>query len=256
MINSGGGADIIYGGEGNDRINSGSGADIIYGDGHDIIDGGSGEDTISYIHSSAGVNVTLANTIAYYNFDDASNLGLDATSNGYNGTLSGDSLTSSDSVSGLSAYFDGSNKITVDAFKNYDWGSDFSISLWYKKEDIAFQNTQYALDDYVVDTGWSSYNTYPRKLADINGDGMADIIGFKYHGVYTALANGDGTFQDVQFAHGGYDIDSGWSSYNTYPREVADINGDGMADIIGFANWEFILLYQMEMVLFKMLNLH
>ncbi len=83
--------------------------------------------------------------------------------------------------------------------------------------------------------GWSSYNTYPRKLADINGDGMADIIGFKDDGVYTALANGDGTFQDAQFAYDNFTtIRGSWTDYNTYLREVADINGDGMADIIGF----------------------
>jgi FG-GAP-like repeat len=37
-------------------------------------------------------------------------------------------------------------------------------------------------------------NTNPRLLADLTGDGYADIIGFGDAGVYIALSNGDGTF--------------------------------------------------------------
>ena len=32
--------------------------------------------------------------------------------------------------------------------------------------------------------GWSSF-TYPRQLADVNGDGMADIVGFGNAGVWS-----------------------------------------------------------------------
>jgi hypothetical protein len=48
---------------------------------------------------------------------------------------------------------------------------------------------------------WSSQNTYPRLLADINNDGKADIVGFADTGVYTSLANsnGDGGFGIQQF---------------------------------------------------------
>ena len=38
--------------------------------------------------------------------------------------------------------------------------------------------------------GLSSENTYPRHLADINGDGAADIVGFGNAGVYDALSHG------------------------------------------------------------------
>ncbi|MEA2837961.1 MAG: serralysin [Bradyrhizobium sp.] len=85
--------------------------------------------------------------------------------------------------------------------------------------------------------GWSSDNTYPRELADVNGDGMADIVGFGYGGVSVALATGGGafgspTFQLAAFAPGA----GGWSSDNSYPRELADVNGDHMADIVGFGD--------------------
>jgi hypothetical protein len=83
--------------------------------------------------------------------------------------------------------------------------------------------------------GWSSDDRYPRELADVNGDGMADIVGFGEDGVYVALATGGGHFgaptsELAAFAPSA----GGWSSDNRYPRELADVNGDGMADIVGF----------------------
>ena len=32
--------------------------------------------------------------------------------------------------------------------------------------------------------GWSSQDSYPRELADVNGDVRADIVGFGHAGVY------------------------------------------------------------------------
>ncbi len=42
---------------------------------------------------------------------------------------------------------------------------------------------------------WTSQTTFPRELADVNGDHKVDIVGFGNDGVYIALGNGDGTFQ-------------------------------------------------------------
>jgi microcystin-dependent protein len=83
--------------------------------------------------------------------------------------------------------------------------------------------------------GWSSDDTYPRKLADVNGDGKADIIGFSSAGVYESLATAGGHFAmpTSELAAFGT-MAGGWSSDNTYPRELADVNGDGSADIVGF----------------------
>src|SRR5262249_56152266 len=38
--------------------------------------------------------------------------------------------------------------------------------------------------------GWSSQDAYPRALADVNGGGMADIVGFSSAGIYESLATG------------------------------------------------------------------
>ena len=105
------------------------------------------------------------------------------------------------------------------------------------KGDGTFSNPQLVLRNFTVGAGsWNSFNEYPRHVADMNGDGKADLIGFAYDGVYTALSKGDGTFSDPQLVLREFTWGAGsWSSFDEYPRQVADINGDGKADIIGFA---------------------
>ena len=68
----------------------------------------------------------------------------------------------------------------------------------------------------------------------MNGDGMADIIGFGNAGVYVSLATGGGSFAAPIFALSTFGTAGGWTSENLYPREVADVNGDDRADIVGF----------------------
>ncbi len=85
--------------------------------------------------------------------------------------------------------------------------------------------------------GWSSDNTYPRVLADVNGDGRADIVAFSSAGVYESLATGNGDFMPPTFELAAFGTSAGgWSSNDTYPRTLADVDGDGMADIVGFSS--------------------
>jgi|GEM_PF-6582252 len=94
--------------------------------------------------------------------------------------------------------------------------------------------------------GWTNFNDYPRMLADVNGDGKADIVGFGDNAVFVALSNGNGTFQQatVSYPSAGFTKGSGgWTNFNDYPRMLADVNGDGKADIVGFGgNAVFVAL--------------
>ncbi|OYX60725.1 MAG: hypothetical protein B7Y89_15345, partial [Novosphingobium sp. 32-60-15] len=42
--------------------------------------------------------------------------------------------------------------------------------------------------------GWSSQDRFPRQVADVNGDGLADIVGFGQAGALVSLGQANGTF--------------------------------------------------------------
>lgn len=87
--------------------------------------------------------------------------------------------------------------------------------------------------------GWTSNALTPRVLADVNGDKRVDIVAFGASGVSVALAIGDGGFSapTLKLTQFGSALSAGgWTSNNLFPREVADVNHDGFADIVGFGN--------------------
>jgi hypothetical protein len=103
-------------------------------------------------------------------------------------------------------------------------------------DDALFAPSKSGLSNFAPDSGgWINDTLYPRELADVNGDGMADIVGFGEGGVYVALATGGGSFGPSSARLSNFAPSAGgWINDTLYPREVADVNGDGMADIVGF----------------------
>ncbi|MEA2920141.1 MAG: hypothetical protein QOF07_104, partial [Bradyrhizobium sp.] len=102
-------------------------------------------------------------------------------------------------------------------------------------DDLIFATPTFELADFAPGAGgWNSDDHYPRELADVNGDGMADIVGFGEAGVYVSLATGGGSFGTPSMRLGAFAHADGWSSASAYPRQLADVNGDHMADIVGF----------------------
>jgi hypothetical protein len=85
--------------------------------------------------------------------------------------------------------------------------------------------------------GWTSQDRYPRMLADVNKDGRADIVGFGQYGVMVSLATAANTFAPPTRWLANFGYSQGWTSQNLYPRAVADVNGDGRADVVGFGNY-------------------
>jgi hypothetical protein len=99
-----------------------------------------------------------------------------------------------------------------------------------------FQAPQLVVANFGYQAGGWRVERHPRLLADLTGDGRADIIGFGGAGVWVALNNGNGTFQAPQLVVANFGYNAGGWRVEQHPRFVADVTGDGRADIVGFGN--------------------
>ena len=100
--------------------------------------------------------------------------------------------------------------------------------------DGTFQEAKFVLANLGFNQGWR-VDQHPRFLADITGGGKAAIIAFGNDGVWTAISNGDGSFQEAKFVLANLGFNQGWR-VDQHPRFLADLTGDGKADIIAFGD--------------------
>ena len=99
-----------------------------------------------------------------------------------------------------------------------------------------FQPPQLVVANFGYNAGGWRVDQHPRFLADLTGDGRADIVGFGDAGVYVSLNNGNGTFQAPQLAHCEFRLQRGGWRVDQHPRFLAELTGDGRADVVGFGN--------------------
>ena len=195
----GGGNDTLLGGKGQDRLDGGAGNDSLVGD------SGTGAD--SYLFDTA-------KTAFSGNFT-------------YNTTWS-----SQDRNPRLVGDVNGDGRADIVGF------SSTSVMIALGQADGTFGPVQAAYNgNFTSSYGWNSQNTTPRQLADVNGDGRMDIVGFSNNTVVVALGQANGTFAAAKTAlSGNFTTGTTWSSQDRYPRLVGDVNGDGRADIVGFSS--------------------
>jgi hypothetical protein len=90
--------------------------------------------------------------------------------------------------------------------------------------------------DFTAQRGWTT--SHARFVGDVTGDGYADVVGINDWGVYVGAASkangGTWSFKPMKMWIRAFSPTlGGWNSAD-HPRMLADINGDGLADIIGF----------------------
>ncbi|MEO0963245.1 MAG: calcium-binding protein, partial [Pseudomonadota bacterium] len=81
----------------------------------------------------------------------------------------------------------------------------------------------------LLSSAWGGMEV-PRFLEDVNGDGMADLLGIVGQSIYLAYGQIDGTFSTTHtFANTLQPFSAGTFQY------LADVDGDGDADLVGFS---------------------
>ena len=111
------------------------------------------------------------------------------------------------------------------------------------------------VDNFGYTAGGWRVESHPRYLADVNGDGLPDIVGMGSAGVYVSWNTstpGNPSFSPIQFMIEQFGYNQSWRinftvpqfygglpgydfyQFNSNPRYLMDMNGDGRADIVGF----------------------
>ncbi|RKG83668.1 M57 family metalloprotease [Corallococcus terminator] len=117
-------------------------------------------------------------------------------------------------------------------FRAFETG-EFSPSDITSLKSLYTPSPSYSIREFGYNQSWR-VEQHPRAVADVNGDGRADIVGFANGGAYVALSTGTG-FTGGQYWLPEFGCNQGWR-VDLHPRTLADFNGNGRADVIGFGS--------------------
>ncbi len=236
-----GGDDVLLGGNGPDRLDGGAG--------NDTLDGGLGRDVATYAAGRAGISITRTGIGSFV---------VNAGADGVDTLVGIEHIQLNDGRFAL-ARFEASGLMLISDFATGAGGWTTQDRFARRMGDVngdgladivgfgqagvfvslglaggGFARAVFSTANFGVDQGWSSNNVFHRELADVNGDGRDDIVGFGTFGVSVALAQPGGTFGAAMLASTNFNPANGWRSQDGFARTLADVNGDGFADIVGF----------------------
>src|SRR5262249_26161358 len=97
----------------------------------------------------------------------------------------------------------------------------------------SFSPPQLWVNSYGYDGDWR-VDRHPRIMADVNGDGRADIVGFGNAGAYVSLSTGTG-FSPPQLWVNSYGSDGDWR-VDRHLRDTLHMNVDGFTVIVLLGN--------------------
>jgi hypothetical protein len=87
--------------------------------------------------------------------------------------------------------------------------------------DGTFRPLQMVVPNFGYAAGGWRVERHPRFLADLTGDGRADVAGFGDAGVWMSLNNGNAAFAALQLAIGSFGYTVGGWRVEKHPRLVA-----------------------------------
>lgn len=100
------------------------------------------------------------------------------------------------------------------------------------RSDGTFDAPAPAVIDFSYAQGWR-VDRHLRMVADVDGDGRDDLVGFGDSGVFVAFAQPNGIFTPAEQEVEGLGWDQGWR-VEEHPRELVDLDSNGTADIVAF----------------------
>ncbi len=108
----------------------------------------------------------------------------------------------------------------------------YAAELGYGFEPATRWNRNWSVGD-----GWLAAD-HPRMLADVTGEGRDDLVGFHEDGVWVSKSNGSKFWPKNKWLDGAFGNGPAGGSWDPVqnPRVLVDVNADGRADIVGFAD--------------------
>mgnify|MGYP000635583107 CR=1 FL=1 len=112
------------------------------------------------------------------------------------------------------------------------------VALW---NGVTFNPSTIWSTEFKNGTG-TNLSKSPWRVADMNMDGLPDVVAFGADGVRVALSNGSSGFLPSKvwsagaFKNGADGTGNNWESSGKTPRLLVDLDGDGQTDLVGFGS--------------------